>query len=97
MMWDRDKKINGWWRASIRVLKKYLLDGHMVAKQLRPVGLLKKILSWALESTEGLKYPGLGIVPETVRKDCEIPEENYRNGVSAFKKYIEGTCPLTPF
>ena len=39
------------------------------------MGLLEKILSWALESTEGPKHPGLGIVPEKVRKNCEIPEE----------------------
>ena len=32
------------------------------------MGLLEKILSWALESTEGPKHPGLGIVPEKVRK-----------------------------
>lgn len=61
------------------------------------VGLLKKILSWALESTEGLKYPGLRIVPEMVRKDCEIPEETTGMEFQTFKKYIEGTCPLTPF
>lgn len=28
------------------------------------VGLLEKILSWALESTEGPEHPSLGIVPE---------------------------------
>ena len=33
-----------------------------------PVGLLEKILSWALESTEGPKHRSLGIVPERIRK-----------------------------